>query len=87
MGLETTADYLAEWVRMRRAQKDKSKSLTLSIPFIRLVDCSSPSAIEYIQRTNFANYVKGPLFGDVMKDILGEGEAGYGTRFVSPERY
>lgn len=69
------ADSFTEWVRMRRAQKDQSKNLTVSIPFIRIIDCTSPQAIEYIQKTNFSNYVKGPLFGDVMNDILGEGEA------------
>lgn len=66
------ADPLIAWVKMRRAQKNKSKSLSVTVPGLRIVDCTSPAAIEHIQRTNFGNYVKGSQFSDVMKDILGE---------------
>ena len=45
---------------------------TFTLPFFRLIDISKPEWIEYIQKTNFKNYVKGDDFGKNVKDILGE---------------
>eukprot|EP01117_Protostelium_nocturnum_P001864 TRINITY_DN1236_c0_g1_i1.p1 TRINITY_DN1236_c0_g1~~TRINITY_DN1236_c0_g1_i1.p1 ORF type:complete len:499 (+),score=107.05 TRINITY_DN1236_c0_g1_i1:54-1550(+) len=44
-----------------------------TIPFIRATDISHPSHIEYVQKTNFDNYVKGNVTARVMADILGKG--------------
>lgn len=58
---------------MKAAQVDKSRSLTLTIPFNRIIEASSPELIEYVQKTNFPNYMKGPLMSSVVKSVLGEG--------------
>ncbi|WAQ82594.1 hypothetical protein PtA15_2A911 [Puccinia triticina] len=39
----------------------------------RVVEISKPEWIEYIQKTNFENYVKGPLFQTIMHDVFGDG--------------
>ncbi|PLW27641.1 hypothetical protein PCANC_19540 [Puccinia coronata f. sp. avenae] len=44
-----------------------------TIPGARVIDVSKPEWLEYIQKINFDNYVKGPLFGNVMSDVFGDG--------------
>lgn len=39
----------------------------------RMTDVSSPDQLEYIQKTNFSNYVKGNFQTDMMRDALGFG--------------
>jgi hypothetical protein len=41
----------------------------VTLPTLRIIDVTNPAAIEYVQKVNFANYAKGPLFGDVMRDM------------------
>ncbi|CDU25005.1 related to Cytochrome P450 [Sporisorium scitamineum] len=47
---------------------------THSLPGLgRLIDISRPDWIEHVQKTKFANYVKGEQFHDQMRDVLGDG--------------
>ncbi|PLW34730.1 hypothetical protein PCANC_15055 [Puccinia coronata f. sp. avenae] len=46
---------------------------SLTIPGTRIIDVSKPEWLEYIQKTNFDNYVKGPLFRNIMSDVFGDG--------------
>eukprot|EP01117_Protostelium_nocturnum_P008712 TRINITY_DN3122_c0_g1_i1.p1 TRINITY_DN3122_c0_g1~~TRINITY_DN3122_c0_g1_i1.p1 ORF type:complete len:512 (+),score=127.97 TRINITY_DN3122_c0_g1_i1:48-1583(+) len=46
---------------------------TFTLPFFRIIDISKPDWIEYVQKTNFKNYVKGETSSAVMKDVLGAG--------------
>ncbi|ORY63680.1 putative cytochrome P450 monooxygenase [Leucosporidium creatinivorum] len=56
----------------KQRQKTK-KRLSWTVPGIRLVEASNPADLEYIQRTNFGNFVKGSLFNENTKQILGNG--------------
>ncbi|KAH8923935.1 cytochrome P450 [Atractiella rhizophila] len=46
---------------------------TFTIPGRRIIDVSRPEWLEHIQKTNFDNYVKGAIVGEVMEDVLGRG--------------
>jgi len=46
--------------------------LSVTIPGMRIIDLSKPEWIEYIQKTNFENYVKGHLL-QPMWDMFGQG--------------
>ncbi|KAA1068783.1 hypothetical protein PGT21_001908 [Puccinia graminis f. sp. tritici] len=46
---------------------------SVTMPGLRLVDISKPEWLEYIQKTNFHNYVKGSRFHSVMTDVFGNG--------------
>lgn len=48
-------------------------AISATVPWRRLIMLSNPSHVEHIQKTNFANYEKGALFGEVMTDVLGAG--------------
>ncbi|KAH8918493.1 cytochrome P450 [Atractiella rhizophila] len=39
----------------------------------RFIDVSRPDWIEYVQKTNFENYVKGEFIGEIFRDAFGEG--------------
>ncbi|GAA5933384.1 uncharacterized protein JCM15063_001301 [Sporobolomyces koalae] len=57
-----------------RRPEDKGKSLTLTAPWgRRMIEVSAPHMLEYVQKTNFANYVKGPLFHRNLSGLLGNG--------------
>ncbi|KAF9932696.1 hypothetical protein FBU30_007539 [Linnemannia zychae] len=47
-------------------------SLTLPL-FGRVILVNSPEHLEHILKTNFNNYIKGSIFRDQLKDILGRG--------------
>lgn len=40
---------------------------------MRFVDVSKPEWLEYVQKTNFTNYVKGPMMHSVLHEVLGDG--------------
>lgn len=61
------------WVKALNERKDHSKRLSFTFPGRRIIDCTRPDYIEYIQKTHFENYQKGPMFHDTMKDVLGDG--------------
>ncbi|KAF9107650.1 hypothetical protein BGX27_008672 [Mortierella sp. AM989] len=46
-------------------------SMTLPI-FGRIIQIDSPQLIEYVLRTNFWNYTKGPMVLDILKDLGGD---------------
>ncbi|KAH9444170.1 hypothetical protein KEM48_010989 [Puccinia striiformis f. sp. tritici PST-130] len=46
---------------------------SVTMPGLRLIDISKPEWLEYVQKTNFHNYVKGPRFHSVMADVFGNG--------------
>ncbi|KAA1099008.1 cytochrome P450-dit2 [Puccinia graminis f. sp. tritici] len=46
---------------------------SITVPGIRIVDISKPEWIEHMQKTNFENYVKGPLLRGIMYDVFGDG--------------
>lgn len=66
---------LEEWSRGREEaiKKDPTKPFSLVLPFMRAIDISVPEHLEYVQKTNFANYEKGSLQAGIMRDVLGEG--------------
>ncbi|KAG0260692.1 hypothetical protein BG011_001699 [Mortierella polycephala] len=47
---------------------------SMTVPlFGRLIFVNTPEHFEYILKTNFNNYIKGKIFSDQLKDILGKG--------------
>ncbi|PLW36325.1 hypothetical protein PCANC_19449 [Puccinia coronata f. sp. avenae] len=44
---------------------------SITLPGVRLIEISKPEWIEYVQRTNFDNYVKGDMFQSLMEDLFG----------------
>ncbi|GAA97031.1 uncharacterized protein L969DRAFT_54045 [Mixia osmundae IAM 14324] len=54
-------------------QSKDGQPWTATIPWFRMYSCSRPEWIEYFQKTNFQNYVKGTLQSEPMNDILGHG--------------
>jgi len=45
----------------------------MELPFMRITGLASPEDIEYILKTKFDNYVKGPHFSGAATDVLGHG--------------
>ncbi|GAA6058972.1 hypothetical protein JCM10212_001682 [Sporobolomyces blumeae] len=57
-----------------RGELDKGKALSFTVPYgRRLIEVSSPHMLEYVQKTNFSNYVKGPRFYQCLSGLLGDG--------------
>ncbi|PLW48676.1 hypothetical protein PCANC_15462 [Puccinia coronata f. sp. avenae] len=46
---------------------------SITVPGVRIIDVSKPEWLEYIQKTNFDNYEKGPMFRSLMADLFGNG--------------
>ncbi|KAA1081703.1 Protein kinase alk2 [Puccinia graminis f. sp. tritici] len=46
---------------------------SITVPGVRIIDVSKPEWLEYIQKTNFDNYQKGPMFRGLMVDLFGDG--------------
>ncbi|KAI7947322.1 hypothetical protein MJO28_009230 [Puccinia striiformis f. sp. tritici] len=46
---------------------------SITVPGVRIIDISKPEWLEYIQKTNFDNYIKGPMFRSLMLDLFGDG--------------
>ncbi|PLW23395.1 hypothetical protein PCASD_11889 [Puccinia coronata f. sp. avenae] len=46
---------------------------SFTLPGIRIIDISKSEWIEYVQKTNFNNFVKAPLRQPIMRDVLGSG--------------
>jgi hypothetical protein len=55
----------------------------MSLPFLRIIDSTSPESIEHVQKTNFSNYVKGWRTFEILKDAFGEGIFGVDGERVS----
>ncbi|GAA6032203.1 hypothetical protein JCM8097_007123 [Rhodosporidiobolus ruineniae] len=49
------------------------RTISITLPFRRLVNCSNPTALEYIQRGNFDNFVKGQTMYERLATVLGDG--------------
>ncbi|XP_073000900.1 cytochrome P450 704C1-like isoform X1 [Typha latifolia] len=49
------------------------KTFRILTPFCNYVFTVDPNNVEYILKTNFANYGKGELTYDIMRDLLGDG--------------
>ncbi|KAG0021387.1 hypothetical protein BGZ80_002502 [Entomortierella chlamydospora] len=59
---------------MHMGFKHFGNMFTLTVPlFGRLIMVNTPEHYEHILKTNFNNYIKGKLFADQLKDILGKG--------------
>ncbi|KAG0331350.1 hypothetical protein BG004_001707 [Podila humilis] len=59
---------------MNTAFKHFGDVFTITIPlFGRIILVNSPEIWEHVLKTNFNNYVKGKIFSDQLKDILGRG--------------
>ncbi|GAA5895285.1 uncharacterized protein JCM6883_001461 [Sporobolomyces salmoneus] len=57
-----------------RPVSEKGKALSFTAPYgRRLIEISSPEMLEYVQKTNFSNFVKGPLFYKNLSGLLGDG--------------
>ncbi|KAL8286712.1 hypothetical protein RQP46_004240 [Phenoliferia psychrophenolica] len=61
-----------EWALEIFESSPTDKSPTITFPFQRMVFLRTPEELEWIQHTNFRNYVKGKNFHDVM-NVMGEG--------------
>nr|AHK06536.1 putative cytochrome P450 [Puccinia horiana] len=46
---------------------------SVTVPGVRIIDVSKPEWLEYIQKTNFDNYQKGPVVRSLMGDLFGKG--------------
>ncbi|KAF9566421.1 hypothetical protein EC968_003765 [Mortierella alpina] len=47
---------------------------SISLPFFgRMIQGDEPELIEHVLKTNFPNYIKGPMLKDMLADILGVG--------------
>lgn len=58
------------WIDIEKDRQEPHKFLSLTIPGRpRIIHCSRPDLIEYVQKTHQSNYVKGPLFYDNVKDV------------------
>ncbi|KAM0749900.1 cytochrome P450 [Meredithblackwellia eburnea MCA 4105] len=58
---------------LEQMQNNKTgKTLSATLPWKRLISISNPAALEYVQHTNFKNYVKGQDAHDRLS-VLGEG--------------
>ncbi|GAA6035647.1 hypothetical protein JCM8097_004946 [Rhodosporidiobolus ruineniae] len=68
-------EYIVEMLEQRRKAgvTDPSRALSWTVPGLRFVALTQPHQLEYIQSTNFKNYVKGPLQRYVMGQVLGNG--------------
>ncbi|KAL3684517.1 hypothetical protein R1sor_002539 [Riccia sorocarpa] len=53
--------------------KSSTGTVTFSVPSYRFVNIARPDNVEYVLKTNFANYIKGPLNGDQFRELLGHG--------------
>lgn len=51
---------------------DPSRAFTITLPGMRMVLISKSEHIAHVQKNAFNNYRKGPLFKDVMQQVLGE---------------
>ncbi|BGP01480.1 putative cytochrome P450 monooxygenase [Rhodotorula toruloides ATCC 204091] len=54
-------------------QKDPSRAVSITLPWRRMIEASKPEYLEYIQRTNFNNFVKGDQFYKNLSGLLGDG--------------
>lgn len=61
------------WSHQRSQQKDKSKTLTISLPFLRVIDGTQPDLIRHMQQTRLDVYEKGKITAELLRDVLGEG--------------
>eukprot|EP00624_Nannochloropsis_granulata_P005658 evm.model.NODE_40385_length_66094_cov_35.488079.6 len=62
-----------EWLTMY-SRRFRGKTWTFKVMFRpRVYVILSPENVEYILKTNFTNYGKGPMFRARMKELLGEG--------------
>ncbi|GAA5961940.1 hypothetical protein JCM21900_001155 [Sporobolomyces salmonicolor] len=59
--------------RKKHGVKDPARALTRTIPWNRLVSLTRPEHLEWIQKTNFSQFQKGPDLPWNMGQILGEG--------------
>ncbi|KAM0786348.1 hypothetical protein ACM66B_001820 [Microbotryomycetes sp. NB124-2] len=61
------------WIRAHNEAKHPEKFLSMTAPGRRIIDITRPDLLEFVQKGGFDNFVKGPMFHDNMKDILGDG--------------
>ncbi|TNY20945.1 putative cytochrome P450 monooxygenase [Rhodotorula diobovata] len=69
---------LDRFVEIRREHgqelaKDRSRAVTMTLPGRRMIEVSKPEYLEHIQKTNFKNYQKGPVFYRNLSPLLGDG--------------
>ncbi|KAG0311463.1 hypothetical protein BGZ97_011863 [Linnemannia gamsii] len=59
---------------LNKAFQKRGDIYTITVPYRgRFFLVNHPMYIEYILKTNFNNYIKGTVFGDQLRDILGNG--------------
>ncbi|KAM0946757.1 putative abieta-7,13-dien-18-ol hydroxylase [Dioscorea sansibarensis] len=72
----TVFQQLMNFHRLQDFQTDishKYKTFRILTPYCNYVYTVDPVNVEYILKTNFANYCKGKAFHDITKDLLGDG--------------
>ncbi|OAV90897.1 hypothetical protein PTTG_28169 [Puccinia triticina 1-1 BBBD Race 1] len=69
-GLADSSNHLEASTRMALKLRP---GYSTTVPGVRMIDVSKPEWLEYIQKTNFDNYEKGPLYRELMGDLFGNG--------------
>ncbi|KAF9955263.1 hypothetical protein BGZ70_010295 [Mortierella alpina] len=59
---------------LEKQNKELGPVWSISLPFFgRLIHSDDPELIEHVLKTNFPNYIKGPVLKDMLVDLLGLG--------------
>ncbi|GAA6003659.1 hypothetical protein JCM10207_003533 [Rhodosporidiobolus poonsookiae] len=70
--LKNRGRFLELWAQWKE-ECPPGRTLSVTVPGRRFIDCSRPEALEYIQKTNFGNFVKGQRMHEKLATILGDG--------------
>ncbi|KAL8280285.1 hypothetical protein RQP46_007399 [Phenoliferia psychrophenolica] len=65
--------HMENMTAFRKANPDQNKTISLTVPGRRIIDITKPSWIEYVQKTNFPNFEKGPRAYENLHGVLGDG--------------
>ncbi|KAK4051989.1 hypothetical protein OIO90_004519 [Microbotryomycetes sp. JL221] len=61
------------WIKAHKEAKHPDKFLSFTAPGRRIIDITRPDLLQFVQKDGFQYFVKGPMFHENMKDILGDG--------------
>ncbi|KAF9947053.1 hypothetical protein BGZ72_010908 [Mortierella alpina] len=57
---------------LEKQNRELGSVWSISLPFFgRMIQGDTPELIEYVLKTNFQNYIKGPMLMDMLADIIG----------------
>ncbi|KAK4050286.1 hypothetical protein OIV83_003607 [Microbotryomycetes sp. JL201] len=61
------------WIKAHKEAKHPEKFLSMTAPGRRIIDITRPDLLQFVQKDGFRHFVKGEMFHENMKDILGDG--------------